>query len=132
MADSLCAETIRIRGHTDDEIEAYLARPSELTRRGGVVQIHHMPGFDRATKEMTRRLAELGYDAICPNLYSREAPGATPDEAATVVRAQGGVPDEQVVGDVAAAAAYLRSLDTSSGRVGVIGHCSGGRQAVLA
>ena len=33
---------------------------------------------------------------------------------------------------VGAAAAYLRELGTSNGSVGVIGHCSGGRQAVLA
>jgi carboxymethylenebutenolidase len=96
------------------------------------VVIHHMPGYDRATKEMVRRFAELGYDAICPNLYSREAPGAAPDDAAAVARAQGGVPDERLLGDVAGAAAHLRSLPTSNGKVGVIGHCSGGRQAVLA
>jgi carboxymethylenebutenolidase len=32
---------------------------------------------------------------------------------------------------VAGAAAYLRGLENSNGRVGVIGHCSGGRQAFL-
>ena len=48
-----------------------LATPDEDTRRGGVVVIHHMPGYDRATKEITRRFAELGYDAICPNLHWR-------------------------------------------------------------
>jgi len=51
-----------------------------------------MPGYDRSTKEITRRFAELGYDAICPNLYWREAPGAAPDDAAATARAQGGVP----------------------------------------
>jgi carboxymethylenebutenolidase len=91
-----------------------------------------MPGYDRATKEMVRRFAELGYDAICPNLYSREAPGADPSDAAATVRAKGGVPDDRLVGDVAASAAQLRALPSSNGRVGVIGHCSGGRQAVLA
>ena len=91
-----------------------------------------MPGFDRATKEIVRRFAELGYDAICPNLYFREAPGAAPDDAAATARAQGGVPDERLVGDVAGAAAYLRGLSTSNGKVGVIGYCSGGRQSVLA
>ena len=85
-----------------------------------------------ATKEIVRRFAELGYDAICPNLYYREAPGAAPDDAAATARAQGGVPDERLVGDVAGAAAYLRSLASSNGKVGVIGYCSGGRQSVLA
>jgi carboxymethylenebutenolidase len=132
MTDSLSAQTITITGHDDDEIEAYLARPDGGEPRGGVVVIHHMPGYDRATKEMTRRFAELGYDAICPNLFSREAPGAAPDDAAATVRANGGVPDWRLVGDVAGAAAYLRGLPTSNGKVGVIGYCSGGRQSVLA
>lgn len=130
--DSLSAETILISGHGADELEAYVAAPADDAPRGGVVVIHHMPGYDRATKEIVRRFAELGYDAICPNLYWREAPGAAPDDAAAVARAQGGVPDERLVGDVGAAAAHLRSLPTSNGKAGVIGYCSGGRQAVLA
>jgi carboxymethylenebutenolidase len=132
MSDSLCAETVEITGHDGDPIEAYLARPSESGPRGGVVVIHHMPGYDRGTKEIARRFAELGYDAICPNLYWREAPGASPDDAAATARANGGVPDEQLIGDVGGGAAYLRSLPSSNGKVGVIGHCSGGRQSVLA
>lgn len=129
---SLTAETITIPGDGGDEIEAYLARPLGPQRRGGMVVIHHIPGYDRATKEMVRRFAELGYDAVCPNLFHREAPGADPDDAAAAARAKGGVPDDRLVADVAGAAAYLRGLDTASGKVGVIGHCSGGRQAVLA
>jgi carboxymethylenebutenolidase len=132
MSDSLCAETVMITGNEDDEIEAYLARPSDGGSRGGVVVIHHLPGYDRGTKEIARRFAELGYDAVCPNLYWRQAPGAAPDDAAATARAQGGVPDEQLIGDVAGAAAHLRSLPTSNGKVGVIGYCSGGRQSVLA
>jgi carboxymethylenebutenolidase len=132
MSDSLRAMTIRIEGHDGDEIEAYLARPDGDEPRGGVVVIHHMPGYDRSTKEITRRFAELGYDAICPNLYWREAPGADPDDAAATARANGGVPDERLSGDVAGAAAYLRGLRSSNGKVGVIGYCSGGRQSVLA
>jgi carboxymethylenebutenolidase len=132
MSDSLSATTIRISGHGGDEIEAYLARPDGEQARGGVVVIHHMPGYDRSTKEIVRRFAELGYDAICPNLHFREAPGAAPDDAAAAVRAKGGVPDDRLVGDVAAAVDRLRSLPTSNGKVGVIGYCSGGRQSVLA
>src|SRR6202041_3804612 len=132
MSDSMTAETILISGHGGDEIEAYLARPTEEGPRGGVIVIHHLPGYDRGTKEITRRFAELGYDAICPNLYWREAPGAAPDDAAATARAQGGVPDERLIGDVAGAAAHLRALPTSNGKVGVIGYCSGGRQSFLA
>jgi carboxymethylenebutenolidase len=132
MSDHMATSTVQITGHGGDLVEAYLARPEGDTPRGGVVVIHHMPGFDRATKEVTRRFAELGYDAICPNLYWREAPGAPPDDAAATARAHGGVPDERLVGDVAGAAAHLRGLPTSNGKVGSIGFCSGGRQSVLA
>src|SRR5207342_1535967 len=57
---------------------------------------------------------------------------AAPDDAAAASRAGGGVPDERLIGDVADAAAYLRALPTSNGKVATIGYCSGGRQSVLA
>jgi carboxymethylenebutenolidase len=97
-----------------------------------VVVIHHMPGYDDATKEITRKFAAHGYLAICPNLYTREAPGASPDDAAAAARAQGGVPDERLVGDVGGAAAHLRAHPSSNGKVATIGYCSGGRQSFLA
>ena len=128
----LTAETVTIVGHGGDPVEAYLAVPAGTAPAGGVVVIHHMPGYDRATKEIARRFAELGYDAICPNLYWREAPNAAPDDAAATARAQGGVPDERLIGDIGGAAEYLRGLDSANGKVGVIGYCSGGRQSVLA
>jgi len=132
MTDAMRAETISIVGAGGDEIEAYLAQPIDAASVGGVVVIHHMPGYDEPTKEITRKFAAHGYLAICPNLYWREAPGARPDDAAATARAQGGVPDERLVGDVAGAAAYLRSLGSSNGKVATIGYCSGGRQSFLA
>ncbi|MFI6345515.1 dienelactone hydrolase family protein [Streptomyces sp. NPDC050560] len=132
MYDALLAETVTITGHGGDAIEAYAARPLTPGPVGSVVVIHHMPGYDIQTKEITRRFAAEGYNAVCPNLYTREAPGADPDDASATARAQGGVPDERLVGDVAGAAAYLRGLTSSNGRVGTIGYCSGGRQSFLA
>lgn len=132
MDDAMQAGTVRIEGHGGDEVEAYLARPMASGSYGGVVVIHHLPGYDAATKEIVRKFAANGYLAICPNLYSREAPGADPDDAAATARAAGGVPDDRLVGDVGGAAAYLRSLESSNGKVGVIGYCSGGRQSFLA
>ena len=99
--------------------------PLAPASRAGVVWIHHMPGYDRETKELVRRLAVAGYNAVCPNLYSREAPGADPDDAAATVRAAGGVPDDRLVGDVADVAQYLGNLDGADGKTGVIVHCWG-------
>jgi carboxymethylenebutenolidase len=132
MSDALLAETIMITGQGGDEIEAYSARALDESPRGGVVVIHHMPGYDDPTKEIARNFAYHGYNAVVPNLYWREAPGASPDDAAATARANGGVPDERLVGDVAGAVAYLKGLGNSNGKVGTIGYCSGGRQSFLA
>ena len=134
MYDAMLAETVTIAGDNGDEIEAYSARTLQPGPVGGVVVIHHLPGYDRQTKEFARAFAAGGLNAVMPNLYYREAPGADPDDAMAAARARGmiPVPDERIVGDVAGAAAYLRGLGNSNGKVGVIGHCSGGRQAFLA
>jgi carboxymethylenebutenolidase len=126
------AETVRVAGHHGDEIEAYLARPGGPGPFPGVVVLHHMPGYDEGTKEIARTFSANGYAAILPNLHWREAPGASPDDAAAAVRAAGGVPDERLVGDVEGSARFLRSMESANGKVGVIGYCSGGRQAFLA
>jgi carboxymethylenebutenolidase len=131
MKGDLSAQTLQITSTKGDEIEAYAANPSDDGARGGVVVIHHLPGYDDATKEITRRFAALGYNALMPNLYWRQAPGADPDDAAATVRAAGGLDDEQLVDDVGGAVAALRALPSSNGKVGVIGYCSGGRQSVL-
>ena len=132
MYDAIMAETIGFHGHNGDVTEGYLARPLGAGPFGSVVVIHHMPGYDVQTKEITRTFAANGYAALCPNLYYREAPGASPDDAAAAARAKGGVPDERLVADVGGAADYLRALPASNGKVGVIGYCSGGRQSFLA
>jgi carboxymethylenebutenolidase len=132
MYDATLAETVTIHGHGGDEIEAYLARPLDSGPFGGVVVIHHMPGYDAQTKEIARTFATHGYNALVPNLYHREAPGASPDDAAAAARAQGGVPDVRLIGDVAGATAYLLGLTSANGKIGTIGYCSGGRQSFLA
>lgn len=132
MTDAMAAGTVRITGHGGDDIETYLAQPLDRTGFGSVVVLHHMPGYDEPSKEITRRFASRGYAALMPNLHYRDAPGASPDDAAAACRASGGVPDDRLVGDVSAAVSYLKALDSANGKVGVIGYCSGGRQSFLA
>jgi carboxymethylenebutenolidase len=133
MTDAIQAGTVRFPAADGADIEAYLAVPQHDAPRGGIVLIHHLPGYDEATREFARTFAVHGYNAVVPNLYSREGgPGISHEDAAAAVRADGGVPDERLIADVGTAAEYLRALDTANGRIGVIGYCSGGRQALLA
>lgn len=132
MTSNLRADTVHFDSYDDQSVEAYFASPESDEKVGGVVVIHHLPGYDEATKEIVRKFAANGYNAICVNLYYRDSPGASPDDAAAAARASGGVADERLVGDVGAAAAYLRARPNSNQKTGVIGFCSGGRQSVLA
>jgi len=129
--EALLAETVLMRGHRGDRIDAYLARPLGRGPRPGVVVIHHMPGWDGPAKEIARRFAHHGYVAISPNLHFREGK-ATPEENSASVRAAGGMPDDRTMGDVQGAIDHLRELPYLNGKVGIIGYCSGGRQAYLA
>ena len=53
----MAAESVTITGYNGDEIEAYFARPTTAGPHPGAVVIHHMPGYDRSTKEITRTFA---------------------------------------------------------------------------
>ena len=129
--EGLIAETVLINGHEGDQIDAYLARPLGSGPYPTVVLIHHMPGWDEASKEMARKLAYNGYITISPNLHFRQGTG-DPTENSTSIREAGGMPDARTMGDVQASIEYLRSLPYANGKVGIIGFCSGGRQVYLA
>jgi carboxymethylenebutenolidase len=89
-----------------------------------------MPGWDDWTKEVVRKLAHRGFNAISHNLFCRFGQGSA-DDLAAKARAAGGTHDDEVVADSTAAAGWLRDLATSNGKVGVMGFCSGGRHTYL-
>ena len=126
----IAAQTVWFRGHNDDEIEAYVAKPEGDGPFPGVVVLHHMPGWDEWSCEVAWKLAHKGFAVAMPHLYSRFGPG-DPDDMAARGRAAGGMPDDQVVGDASGAARYLKAQSFSNGKVGIIGFCSGGRQVYL-
>ncbi len=128
--DLLCQE-IQFKGHDGGECVAYYARPAGAGPFPGVAFIHHIPGWNEVCIETARRFAHHGYACITHNLYSRYGEGDADDIGARA-RAEGGVSDEQMLGDTGAAIAWLRARPEANGRIGIIGYCSGGRQAYLA
>ena len=63
MYDAMLAESVTITGHDGDEIEANSARTlagAPPDGVGGVVVIHHLPGYDRQTAEFTRGSPRAG------------------------------------------------------------------------
>lgn len=118
-------------GHNGDKAEAYYAYPDSPGKFPGVVILHHMPGWDEWTTEVVHKFAHHGYAAIAQNLYFRVGDGAK-DEVVAKVRTLGGVPDDQLIGDTKGAIKFMRDQSHASGKVAVIGFCSGGRQTIVA
>ncbi len=128
--NGITSEVITYPAGNGDEIHAYVTRPVVDSTRPGIVAVHHMPGWDEFYREFSDRLARHGYTVICPNLYGRFGHG-TPDDIAAKVRSEGGVPDDSVVADCAAAREWLLAQPASNGKTGIIGTCSGGRHSLL-
>ena len=129
--EGMTAELITIKGYNGDDVHAYFARPNGTGPYPGIVLAHHMPGWDEFYRETARRFVDHGYIAICPDLYERFGHGSPVDVAAKA-RGEGGVADDSVIADLQSALNYVKALPNSNGKVGVIGHCSGGRHAYLA
>jgi carboxymethylenebutenolidase len=126
----ITTEFTTIKGNNGDSIHAYVAKPAGNGPFPGVVLVHHLPGWDEFYLELTRRFAQHGYQAVCPDLYCRAGHGS-PDDMAAKVRGAGGVPDAQVVGDCVGAATFLRAQPGANGKVGIMGTCSGGRHTYV-
>lgn len=128
--EGIITETIAVRGHGGDYVHAYFARPAGPGPHPGMVLFHHRPGWDEWYKQAAHRFALHGYATISPDLYCRTGHGP-PDDVAARVRAEGDVPDEQVVGDAEGCIDFLRALPSCNGKVGLMGTCSGGRHAYI-
>lgn len=128
--EGMIAETVMINGNNGEPISAYVARPLGEGPFPGMVLVHHLPGWDEWYREATRKFAHHGYATISHNLYHRAGEGKA-DDVAAKVRAEGGVPDAQVIGDTEGAVQWLKMQPWSTGKVATAGTCSGGRHAFL-
>lgn len=115
----------------ETRLSAFLATPVSEARRGGVVVVHEAFGAVPHVRDLARRFANVGFDAVAPDLYSRLGP-PDPDDIPKVIETMQALPDAEAVDYLERTAQFLRSLDAANGRVGCIGFCSGGRQALLA
>jgi carboxymethylenebutenolidase len=113
-----------------DQVPAYLARPVESGTYPGIIVIHEAFGPVEHIDDIARRFANVGFLALAPSLYHRVGV-PDPNTIDAVLAAMFGVKDAEVVADLDAAARFLRADSECSGKVGVIGFCSGGRQALL-
>jgi carboxymethylenebutenolidase len=101
----------------------------------GLLLLHEIFGVNDYIVDLGRRLAELGYVSLAPDLFWRQEPGVHlgigDDDLARGMQLGQAFDPGTGVEDVLASLDHLRGLPEITGRVGVIGFCFGGVMAYL-
>ncbi|MCW2914938.1 MAG: dienelactone hydrolase family protein [Actinomycetia bacterium] len=120
----------------DGTMGAYLARPTAPGRYPGVIVGFEMFGLTSYIRNMTERIAQLGYVAIAPDFYHRVAPGielaASPEGRSRGFELLEQVTRPGVLSDLRAAITYLRDSMGTSPKTGMVGFSFGGHIAYFA
>ncbi|WP_261574893.1 dienelactone hydrolase family protein [Frankia gtarii] len=103
------------------------APPVKELPRPGVIVLHEAWGLDETVRAIADHLADLGYLALAPDLFS--AGGAHRCLVATVRAVTSG--RGRAFDDIEAARRWLTALPACNGKVGVVGFCLGGGLALL-
>jgi carboxymethylenebutenolidase len=113
-------------------VPAYRSHPATGKDWPVVLVIQEIFGVHEHIKDLTRRLAKLGYYAIATELYARQGDVSKytdiPKLYQEVVMK---VPDAQVLSDLDASVAFAKSEKANTGKLAVTGFCWGGRQTWL-
>ena len=124
------SESMQYPGHEGAMIDAYFSRPEAPGNYPGVIVTPEAFGLVEHIKDVARRFAAQGYLAIAPELYTREG-APDPDNMDQVIQKMFASPDTRAVGDLDAAARFLKGQAHCNGKVGIIGFCSGGRYTLI-
>jgi carboxymethylenebutenolidase len=111
-------------------VDAYFVQAKGEGPAPSLIVIHEGFGLNEHIRDVCRRFANAGYNALAPDLYTRVGT-PNPDDIPAVLATVFGLPDAGVVLDLEDSAAFLRSRKQATQKVGVIGFCSGGRLALL-
>jgi len=107
---------------TEGDLRAWLAVPTGSGPWPGVVVIHEMFGLNDDIRGQADRLAQSGYLALAPDLYSW---GATPRCLVATMRTLTSG-EGRAFTDIDAARSWLAADGRSTGTVGILGFCMGG------
>jgi carboxymethylenebutenolidase len=121
---------------TSPPIAAYMACPDSKGPSPGVVVLQEVFGVNGHIRDIVDRLAQMGYVAIAPALFHRQAPGFdvgyTLEDLELGRGYAGNTTAEQLLADIQGAIDYLESLPQVLPSFGCVGFCFGGHVAYLA
>lgn len=112
----------------DGDLPAFHAMPAEGGPFPAILVVQEIFGVHEHIKDVCRRFAKLGYLAVAPELYARQGDLSTLSDIEDIRKIVAKVPDEQVMADLDAAAAWIRASGRANvEKVGITGFCWGGR-----
>lgn len=114
---------------------AYLLEPKDKPA-GVVVLIQEIFGVNQAMRDTAAWVADLGFIAVCPDLFWRIEPGIditdkTEAEWKRAFELFQKFDQAKGIEDLKATVAAARQLPGSNGKVGTMGYCLGGRLAFM-
>ena len=131
-ADGLVAGEIALPAPDGVALKAYRAQPAGKGPFPTVLVVQEIFGVHEYIRDVCRRLARQGYQAIAPNLFQRQGDPAGIDSVADILaKVVSKVPDAQVLADLDATAAWAAANGGDAARLGITGFCWGGRIAWL-
>jgi carboxymethylenebutenolidase len=126
---------IAIEGARGERFEGYLSKPAQGSGPG-LVLCQEIFGVTEDMRRMADLFAEEGYVVIVPDLFWRFEPhlelAHDKSGLARALELSSRFDASLAQRDIAAAAQALRQESACKGKIGVLGHCLGGRLAVMA
>lgn len=111
----------------DGQMAAYRAMPAAGGPFPVVLVIQEIFGVHEYIKDTCRRLAQLGYMAVAPELFARQADPKSLTTLDAARAAAGKVPDPQVMADLDATVAWAKGNNGNTDKLAITGFCYGGR-----
>ncbi|MGE0101273.1 MAG: dienelactone hydrolase family protein [Blastocatellales bacterium] len=110
------------------EIPAYRAMPAKGRNFPTVLVVQEIFGVHEHIKDICRRFAKAGYLAVAPEMYARQGDVSNipMNQISKIFEIVSKVPDEQVMSDLDATAAWARK-NNGADKLAITGFCWGGR-----
>jgi carboxymethylenebutenolidase len=127
----IAAESLTYASTDGAQINGYLARPAAAGPSPAMIVIQEAGGLNEHIRDVTNRFANIGYVALAVDLYTREGGPPPAGDMQALFKRLFSMSDATVLGDLEGAADFLRGRDDTTGKLGCIGFCMGGRYALL-
>ena len=116
-------ETTQVDGKA---MRIYLGVPDRPGPHPGILVAQHAGGVDAQMQDTVHRLFREGYVVAAPELFHRQAADMDP------TKRTGALLDKEILSDLNATIAHLKTLRVAVAPLGIVGFCMGGRVSYLA